>query len=164
MFKKILSLFKFKKTNQGEDDSYSLIKKITIVEKKKSELTVFTSEEKRHKELISQGFIIPADFIKSLNSENRRAIEKYGSWMEALESGSIKPITEEQKRFLNVCKGYQNPHNKIEIAWYNYKKIKSRLSGGTFGYHSNGYKQQNYSSYETCNSCDRKIDFCICSQ
>ncbi len=79
-----------------------------------------------------------------------------------LEIGVIQPITEEQLRFLDVCKAFQTPGNKIEIAWYNYKKVSSRLEGGDFGYHS-GESKIGGGAIAKCGACGRSVDFCVCA-
>lgn len=84
--------------------------------------------------------------------------------MSALETGQIDPITEEQKRFLDVCRGFQNPTNATEIAWYNYKKVASRLTGGDFGYHQSSFKAEKVGVKEKCKACGRNIDFCVCGK
>ena len=117
-----------------------------------------------HKQLINKEFKLTPQEISSLSDDNLAAIKKYGVWMSALENGEIKPITKEQVRFLDVCKGFQKPSNIIEVAWYNYKKVSSRLSGGSFGYHSGEAKVGKIGAIEKCNACDRNIDYCICSQ
>ena len=70
------------------------------------------TEIDKHKYFIKQRFEVPPYVAKELNKENLAAIEKYGSWMKALEMGEIKPITEEQNRFLDVCRAFQTPSNK----------------------------------------------------
>ncbi|ATC96826.1 DUF413 domain-containing protein [Pseudoalteromonas tunicata] len=99
-----------------------------------------SSMEEAHKNLIKKGFQVDPQIAKSLNRANIAHLEKYGAWLSALETGQIAPITEEQNRFLDVCRGFQNPINATEIAWYNYKKVASRLAGGDFGYHKNSFK------------------------
>ena len=121
-------------------------------------------EVERHKNLLGKKLYLDPDVAKSLSQENIAYLKKYGVWLKALETGEINPISEKQKRFLDVCHGTRQPSNSIEIAWYNYKKVNSRLAGGNFGYHKNNYKNEMINTQESCNACGRKIDYCICSK
>lgn len=44
-------------------------------------------------------------------------IDKYGTWMEALERQAIKPVTAAQERFVQVCRGLAQPAAPLELAW-----------------------------------------------
>lgn len=121
-------------------------------------------EVERHKNLLGKRLYLAPDVAKSLSQENIVHLKKYGVWLKALEAGEINPISEKQKQFLDVCQGSRQPSNSVEIAWYNYKKVTSRLAGGNFGYHKNNYKHETINTQESCNACGRKIDYCICSR
>lgn len=121
-------------------------------------------EKEKHMLLIKQEFKVPSELANSLSKENLAAVEKYGTWMSALEKKEILPITDEQFRFLEVCEGFQVPENRIEIAWYNFKKVSSRIAGGSFGYHASENTTKRVVISERCNACDRNVDFCICGR
>lgn len=123
-----------------------------------------SSMEGAHKRFVKKGFQVEPEIAKFLNRVNLAHLEKYGAWLSALEAGQIDPITEEQRRFLDVCRGSQKPISATEIAWYNYKKVASRLTGGDFSYHQNSFKAEKVGVKEKCEACGRNIDFCICGK
>jgi uncharacterized protein YifE (UPF0438 family) len=45
------------------------------------------------------------------------SIRTVGHWMEALASGSIKPLHPAQEHFVQVCRGEKSPDNDVEKAW-----------------------------------------------
>ena len=57
--------------------------------------------------------IFPADEL--------HALEEFGNWMEALASGTIKPLTAEHKRFLRVDREEAEPRTLAERAWMRLK-------------------------------------------
>ena len=63
----------------------------------------------------------PISDINSLRNifseEELNIINKYGAWMEALADRKIEPITPEQKRFVEVSIGIEEPKSKYEKIW-----------------------------------------------
>ena len=63
----------------------------------------------------------PVSDIDSLRNifsgEELKIINKYGAWMEALAEHKIKPITPEQKRFVEVSIGFEEPQSGYEKLW-----------------------------------------------
>ena len=59
-------------------------------------------------------------------------LEKYGAWMEALVRQEIKPVTEDQKRFIKVVNENGPLENSFEKAWgnavYARKRNQTRLN------------------------------------
>lgn len=55
-----------------------------------------------------------------LSERQTDIIKKYGHWFEALTNGTIQPITDEQKRFIDVSKDIKEPVNEYETAWREY--------------------------------------------
>ena len=51
------------------------------------------------------------------SEEELKIINKYGAWMEALAEHKIKPITPEQKRFVEVSIGIEEPQSEYEKLW-----------------------------------------------
>ena len=120
-------------------------------------------EEEAHKQLIRKGFEV-SFHVENLMAEDQLAVlKKYGSWLQALEKREISPLTEEQERFISVCDGSEPPHNVIEVAWYNYKQITSRIRGESFKFDRSGTEGENQQA-NSCNACGRKLDYCVCSQ
>ncbi|MGA8049062.1 MAG: DUF413 domain-containing protein [Burkholderiales bacterium] len=61
-----------------------------------------------------------------------RLIRKYGAWMQALERGSLMPLTRAQQQFLQVCRGKAEPTCQFAAAWKKLKKAaRSRESDDT---------------------------------
>jgi uncharacterized protein YifE (UPF0438 family) len=57
-------------------------------------------------------------------------LEKYGSWLNALFSGEIKPVTKQQENIIAIIKKGDIPENAIAKVWYKYIKrvdIEKRL-------------------------------------
>lgn len=52
--------------------------------------------------------------------EKIETLEKYGHWFQALLSGDLKPISDEQKDFLDIFKNNKNPITPEQIAWFKY--------------------------------------------
>lgn len=72
--------------------------------------------------LNESGYLIRRDVDESrFTAAELRLIDKYGAWMEALEGQAIEPVTEAQKRFVQVCRGVTQPAAPLELAW---KKLK----------------------------------------
>jgi uncharacterized protein YifE (UPF0438 family) len=61
------------------------------------------------------GFPVPPD--PTLDEADRGILAKFGHWMEALTSGTLKPVTPDQQRFLRVHIGEEPPTTPFEIAW-----------------------------------------------
>ena len=64
---------------------------------------------------------VPTDLF---DSEELEKLATYGAWMAALMHGTIKPETEAQAHFLNVCQGRAEPETDFEHLWTRYMKRK----------------------------------------
>ena len=53
-------------------------------------------------------------------------LEQYGAWMEALVKNEIKPLTEDQKQFIQVAIGDKCGKTSFEKAWINSVIVKNR--------------------------------------
>jgi uncharacterized protein YifE (UPF0438 family) len=53
--------------------------------------------------------------------EELESLSEYGSWMEALVSGAIRPVTPEQEHFLRVDRDQAGPTTVCERAWVRLK-------------------------------------------
>ena len=78
----------------------------------------------RHKEYSSKRDFAVRESIDSLSQDEEDLVHRYGHWMNALASGELDPITEDQKRFVSVCQGNEEPITKFEIAWMKYLRQK----------------------------------------
>ena len=74
-------------------------------------------KNKNHLEYLGK----PISDINSLRNifseEELKIINKYGAWMEALADQKIKPNTPEQKRFVGVLIGIEEPQSEYEKIW-----------------------------------------------
>ncbi len=77
----------------------------------------------KHKEFLDQTGFLKGFKLKGLSNEEFAIVDKYGSWFLSLEQGRIVPETEEQDRFLLVCRNEQEAATLYEKAWINYKSI-----------------------------------------
>jgi uncharacterized protein YifE (UPF0438 family) len=55
-------------------------------------------------------------------------LAKYGTWLGALESGALQPISNEQEHFLAVSAEKAEPRNAIEAVWLKYRRRKQALA------------------------------------
>lgn len=74
----------------------------------------------RHKEFLSRRNFAPRVSLATLSQYEIDIIHKYGYWMNAVSNGELKPVTVEQERFLDVCKGNKNAVTNYEITWKKY--------------------------------------------
>ena len=59
----------------------------------------------------------PVPSSARLNEQERGLLSRYGYWLEALATGTITPITPDQKHFVDVAKNEAEPHSPFEVAW-----------------------------------------------
>jgi uncharacterized protein YifE (UPF0438 family) len=57
------------------------------------------------------------DQVLVLSQQERDFLDKYGDWLERLESGHILPTTERQVQFLAVIRGERAPQHPNEHLW-----------------------------------------------
>ena len=57
------------------------------------------------------------DQVLILSQQERDFLEKYGDWLERIESGEILPTTERQIQFLAVIHGERAPQHPNEHLW-----------------------------------------------
>ena len=50
-------------------------------------------------------------------------IERYGSWLEGLTSGTLRPLSAAQQRFVEVTKGLAPAETRHEQAWMMYQGL-----------------------------------------
>lgn len=59
--------------------------------------------------------------VDGLPMDDVELLKRYGTWMQALMVGRIKPYTSKQEHFLRVCKGELKPESHMETVWYRYR-------------------------------------------
>ena len=57
----------------------------------------------------------------------QKKLLKYGSWLQALDNGTIQPESEAQKRFVQVCRLGQKPGTSFERLWIRYKNNQEQV-------------------------------------
>lgn len=63
----------------------------------------------------------PRCYTSIFPAEELKALEDFGNWMDALASGAIKPVSEEQEHFLAVDREEAEPKTVMERAWVRLK-------------------------------------------
>ena len=85
-----------------------------------------TSEYERHLNFLGKPFPGLNGIAGRLHNDHVYLLENYGAWMEALVRKEIKPLTEAQKRFIQVAHGNRIGRTRFEKAWINSKNLKDR--------------------------------------
>ena len=80
---------------------------------------VYLKEEIEHGKYIGKPLRDLKELVDWIPSNQIYLLEKYGAWMEALVRQEIKPVTEDQKRFIKVVNGNGPLENSFEKAWGN---------------------------------------------
>lgn len=64
-------------------------------------------------------FTIDCSF-QIFSKEEIEVLQKFGHWFHGLVSGELKPLTVEQKQFIQVIKEKRSPNTLYEKAWMKY--------------------------------------------
>ncbi len=80
---------------------------------------VYLKEELEHGKYIGRPLRDLKELADWIPSNEIYLLEKYGAWMEALVKQEIKPVTEDQKRFIKVVNENGPLENSFEKAWGN---------------------------------------------
>ncbi|EMJ9288205.1 DUF413 domain-containing protein [Raoultella ornithinolytica] len=80
-----------------------------------------------HKNLIGHYLSDLAIIGYLLTFNERKILNKYGAWMEALISEEIPPLTSAQRRFINVHKGLEEVESEFERIWIKVIQVRSAL-------------------------------------
>ena len=80
---------------------------------------VYLKEELEHGKYIGRPLRDLKELADWIPSNEIYLLEKYGAWMEALVRQEIKPVTEDQKRFIKVVNENGPLENSFEKAWGN---------------------------------------------
>lgn len=62
-----------------------------------------------------------------LRPEERAVLEKYGTWLEGLATGALEPMTDEQRRFVDVACGRAQARTLYERAWVHLQALLSPM-------------------------------------
>ena len=93
---------------------------------------VFLKEEFEHGKYLGKPLRDLKELADWIPSNEIYLLEKYGAWMEALIRQEIKPVTEDQKRFIKVVNENGPLENSFEKAWgnavYARKRNQTRLN------------------------------------
>ena len=93
---------------------------------------VYLKEELEHGKYIGRPLRDLKELADWIPSNEIYLLEKYGAWMEALIRQEIKPVTEDQKRFIKVVNENGPLENNFEKAWgnavYARKRNQTRLN------------------------------------
>jgi hypothetical protein len=73
-----------------------------------------------HRVTLRKPFLVDGRGAQRLSAEELRIVQKYGSWMEALTSEDLMPLTPEQEHFVQVAWGREPVHTEHERAWTKY--------------------------------------------
>ena len=85
-----------------------------------------TSEYERHLNFLGKPFPGLNGIAGRLHNDHVYLLENYGAWMEALVNNTIQPLTEAQRRFVEVANGDRNEATRFEKAWTNLLIAKNR--------------------------------------
>lgn len=61
--------------------------------------------------------------IEGFTPKEYKIINSKGYWLKALASGDLKPETEAQANFIEVCNGNREPESEYEKAWMKYQSL-----------------------------------------
>ena len=87
---------------------------------------VITSEQEEHLKFIGKPLPGLTEIAGQIRKDHAYLLENYGAWMDALVRKEIRPLTEAQKRFIQVAHGNRIGSTRFEKAWINSKILKDR--------------------------------------
>ena len=87
---------------------------------------IVDTDRKEHLSYIGEPFSGLNEILYLLPNEQINLLKNYGAWMEALVRKEIRPLTEAQKRFIQVAHGNRIGITRFEKAWINSKILKDR--------------------------------------
>lgn len=81
---------------------------------------------KKHLEYAARHTFTFGEELEDFTPSERAILRKNGNWLNALATGLIPPLTDAQKRFLEVCSGNAAPTTDYESVWLKYSEYKKR--------------------------------------
>ena len=94
-----------------------------------------TSEYEKHLKFLGKPLPGLNEIVGRLHKDHVYLLENYGAWMEALVKNTIQPLTEAQKKFVEVANGNRNEATRFEKAWINQGGILERTAVGDQNVH-----------------------------
>lgn len=91
--------------------------------------------------------------LSRLTSAELALVEKYGTWMEALERGTLAPMTRAQRHFLKVCSGEEEPSTEFAAAWKSLQDAMQRGYCGTKSEWTRRFEQTSPRIWAVCPHC-----------
>lgn len=77
----------------------------------------------RHLEFRQRPFTVEERAGRLLNPQERLLLNKYGSWLQALDEAWLEPMTAEQEHFVRASWGMEKPTTDFERVWAKYKRL-----------------------------------------
>ena len=87
---------------------------------------ILLSETEKHFKFLGKPLASLNQISDLIPKDQLFLLEQYGAWMEALVRKEIRPLTEAQKRFIQVAHGNRIGITRFEKAWINSKILKDR--------------------------------------
>ena len=84
------------------------------------------TDRKEHLSYIGEPFSGLNEIVGLLPKDQFYLLKNYGAWLEALVRKEIRPLTEAQKRFIQVAHGNRIGITRFEKAWINSKILNDR--------------------------------------
>ena len=84
-----------------------------------------TSEYEKHRKFLGKPLPGLVEIAGRLKKEHVYLLENYGAWMEALVKNEIRPLTNAQRKFIQVAIGNLNGCTRFEKAWINSLIVKN---------------------------------------
>ena len=100
------------------------MKQVYLLEGKDSMTIV--SEKEKHFKFLGKPLASLNEISGLIPKDQLFLLEQYGAWMEALVKNKIRPLTEDQKQFIQVAIGGRCGKTSFEKAWINSVIVKNR--------------------------------------
>lgn len=83
--------------------------------------------EEKHKTYLRIPFDAHPRITKFFDDKELSQLRKKGSWMQALASGDLEPMSREQEHFVLVATGKIHPETSFEKIWARYRKAARKI-------------------------------------
>ena len=81
---------------------------------------------RRHVELLSTPFQ-PDNAVVGLTEEEWADLKRVGTWLQALANGGLAPMSDAQRRFIEVSAGRGAPSTNLEKLWLKYRESSRQV-------------------------------------
>lgn len=85
--------------------------------------TEVAAAKAEHRRLRAESILVDPFVADMLADDELLIIERYGSWLEALASGTLRPLSAAQQRFVEVTMGLAPAETRHEQAWMMYRGL-----------------------------------------